>query len=217
MVRAWIAVVALAGCGGGDPPQADAVCREGVVYLSRGGGMYEGGPVDDPASNRSVLLDAPQLLGAWPNGDFAEVAACIRAGLAPFALEVTEVDPGPQRPHVEIVFTDRYWAGPVGTTHVVPDGCLPHRVEFVFGDALPTSARACHIAMLGFAQLTANLSVAEDCNDFANLAMDCSPSRAFVDGEAHCVDALNQPAACRCGGETQNSFRAISQAFPPCV
>lgn len=214
-----LAVVGLVACsGGGGTEVVDAPCRPGVLYLNRTGGLYDRGPIDDAVMNRSVILDGPRMLPPYPHAeiDWRDLVTCVRAALAPFPIQVTETEPAAA--HVEIVFTTSYWAGPAGTTMVIPDSCRPgHQIEFVFGSAIPTAIRACHMAMLGFAQMTALVSVADECNDYLNLEMDCGPSRSFLDRTATCVDATNQPTTCRCGGSTtQNGFQAIAAAFPAC-
>lgn len=212
-----VALVLLIGCGSSSEPTPDAACRESVLFLNRAGGAYDTGNFDDAVANRSVLLDGPMTLAPYQHDDltWANTTACIRRGLAPFAIDIVETDPSPA-PHVEIVFTTTYWDGPAGTTQVVPDSCMPHQLEFVFGDALPTDARACQMALVGYAQMTANLSFGDNCLDFLNQQVDCAPERAFVDEEVDCVDALVQPTACRCGGTTQNTVAAMAAAHPAC-
>lgn len=210
-----VALVLLVGCGNESVPR-DAVCTPSTLFLERAGGDYDTGPFDDALANHSVLLDGPLHLEPYPHDDatWASTVACIGRGLAQFPVEVVEVEPSV--PHVELVFTSTYWAGSPGMTYVVPDSCLPHQLGFVFGDALPTDARACQMALVGYAQLTAGLSIGDNCNDVLDLSMDCVPERSFVDTEVACVDALDQPIACRCGGTTQNTFAAMTAAHPPC-
>lgn len=207
----------MVGCGGGEP--TTTVCEPSIVFLNRAGGLYDQAPADDASANLSVLLDGPRALPAYPHDDveWAATTACIRAALAAFPIDVTETDPGAAK-HVEIVFTTAYWAGPAGTTMVVPDGCRPgHQLEFVFGNALPTDARACQMALIGFAEMTAQLSIGGDCRDIVDLSQDCVETRSFLDEPVACVDAANQPAPCRCGGgTTQNTFQQLAAAHPPC-
>jgi hypothetical protein len=212
---AVLAVVAACGGGGSAP---DAACQPGIVYLNRTGGDYMHGARDSASTNTSVLVDVPRTLPPWPHDDidWRSLTGCITTALAPFPLEITETAPG-LAPHVEIVFTTAYWGQPAGTGMLVPDACRPgQQVEFVFGSAIPTYARACHLAMLGFAQMTAQLSPNDNCEDLVNDAADCSATRRFVDQTSACVDAASQPTACRCGGTTENTFAAIAAAFPRC-
>ena len=189
----------------------DAPCAKPVVLLERMGGAYDHGVVDDATRNLSLLVDQPRTLPPWPNDQWNSLAACIKTALAPFPIDVTDVDPG-SAPHFELVFTTAYWAGDVGTTGIVPDSCRPgHQIGFLFGAALPTYTRACQVAMIGFAEMAANLSPVDNCADLLNNDMDCAPMRAFIDHEEPCTTG-----ACRCGGTTENTFRALETALPAC-
>jgi len=116
-----------------------------------------------------------------------------------------------------MVFTSQYWAGSAGTTSIIPDSCRPgHQVLFLFGAALPTRERACHVALRSYAQMVANLSFGDRCEDILNDQMDCVQQRTFYDAEANCIDGNAQPITCRCGGTTQNSFVAMTSALATC-
>lgn len=215
-----VGLVAVASCGNGDnpAPPIDA-CGPATLFLNRNGGIYDPAPFDDATINGTVLLDEPITLAPWPHDErtWQSTARCIRDSLAPFPIGITEVDPGTAA-HFEIVFTTSYWAGSPGTTSVIPDACRSgHELEFVFGDALPSDIAACHTALASFAKMTALLSTASNCRDVLDRSQDCVPMREFLDETLPCVDGANQPTTCRCGGTTQNSFRAMQQAFPGCA
>jgi len=208
----------LAACGGGGSGDVDATCQPSVLYLNRNGGSYVRGRVDNAGLNQSVIVDAPLTLGPYSHDDidWAGTTACIRDALQRFPITITETDPG-LVPHVELVFTTAYWAGSAGQTHVIPDGCSArYELGFVFGNALATRARACQVSLIAFAQMTAKLSYGQNCHDWVDQSMDCAPDRAFEDLEVPCVDANNQPIACRCGGTTQNTYQALVAAHPAC-
>src|SRR5450755_4064832 len=103
-----LALVVLVACGGSDHVP-DATCAPAIVYLDRGGGSYDHGALDDATANLSVIVDVPRVLPPWPHDDanWGDLVSCIRTALAPFPLQVTEVDPG-VAPHVELVFTTSY-------------------------------------------------------------------------------------------------------------
>lgn len=211
-------LVLAVGCGSSSAP-ADTECVPSLLYLNRDGGTYDHGRLDNAALNQSVLLDGPRALPPWPRDqqEWDLTTGCIRSGLAPFAVTVTEQDPG-MTPHVEIVFTTAYWGQPAAQTMVVPASCrTDHQLEFVFSDSLPpTYSRPCQMALIGYAEMTANLSPGDDCKDILNLGMDCVPDRMFLDETATCVDEHNQPIACRCGGTTENPYQAMAGAHPAC-
>lgn len=216
VVALALALALLAACGGPDAPPPDA-CEPTVLFLNRAGGMWDHGGRDDASANLSLLVDVPRTLPPWPKpaAEWTELVGCMRTALARFPISVTEADPAPAA-HTEIVFTTEYWGG-AGTTSIIPDSCRPgHEVEFVFGNALATRTRACHVALRAYAQMVANLSFGDHCEDVLNDQMDCTPDRFFTDLEANCLDASNQPTACRCGGTTQNSYRTLLAATTTC-
>lgn len=214
----WLFVAGIAALGCGEDPPTHITCEPAIVYLKRDGGVFKPGPRDDSSTNMSVLLDVERTLPPWPkpNDEWDALVACFKDHV--FALprlEVVTDDPGAV-PHTEIVFTTSYWNG-AGTTTIVPASCRPdHELEFVFGDALPTTARACDVTLREFAIMSANLSLGDDCHDLVNNSADCSPDRSFLDQTINCVDDAAQPAPCRCGGTTENTYRALATKFPPC-
>jgi hypothetical protein len=213
-MRVTLVLLACAACGPSGETVFDAPCAPAVLYLNRTGATYEHGNFDDSSLNFTPIVDTMRTLPPWPydNIDWASLAGCIRTGLAPFPVTVTETDPGATQ-HTELVFTTTYWAGPAGTTVISSGGCRDgYEVAFLFGDALPTYARACHLALRTYAQMTAQLDLADDCEDILNNELDCSDMRTFKDVNATCVDDANVPVDCRCGGTTQNSYQALMAA-----
>jgi len=212
-------VLVLAACGHPAESPDAAVCTPSIVYLNRTGGMYTHSSLDDATQNQSIVVDVPRTLAPWPGDsvNWGDLTACIHEALKVFPVQVTETDPGTV-PHVELVFTDTYWADPA-VTHVFPSSCRRgHQIELVFGTALATPTRACELAMAGLVEMTMQLGPAENCLDFTSPANDCGV-RFFLDADLDCVDAAtNLPAACRCDTTktTQNSFGALSQYFHGC-
>ncbi len=206
----------LAACGSSARAIDAAPCEPATVYLDRQGGAYDHGQIDNAGENLAVVVDGPRTLPPWPGDDVAwtETAQCIRDALAPFAVTVTEQDPGTTL-HFELVFTTSYWGG-TPLTYLAPSACRPgHEIEVIFGDALPTANDACETALAGFAELAALLSPSANCLDFTSPAMECG-LRYFVAGMEQCVDESDQASPCRCGGTTEDTFAALSARFPPC-
>ena len=213
-----LALLVLVSCAHHDSAPDAAVCGPTVLYLNRTGGMFDHANDDDATQNLSVLLDGPRVLDPWPSddADWAEVTSCITAALQPFAIDITEIDPG-ATPHLEIVFTTAYWVDSA-VTNIVPSPCRPgFQIEIMFGNAIADPTRACELAMSGFAEMTALLSPSDNCHDYTSPAADCDIQRFFLDVQQNCVDPVtDQPTACRCGGTTENTFTALSGRFPAC-
>ena len=213
-MRSALFALCVIGCGGGGETVFDAACEPAVLYLNRTGATYQRGGFDDASLNFTPIVDTERTLPPWPYDDidWASLTSCIRAGLQPFPVTITETDPGMAK-HTEIVFTTSYWAGPPGTTLITTSGCRDNlEVIFLFGNALPTYARACHLAVRTYAQITAKLDLVGDCEDFMNNQLDCSERRTFKDTDAACVDASDVPTECRCGGATQNTYQSLLAA-----
>ncbi len=218
MRGAWLLLCAIAGCGNAGHSAPDTACEPTTVFLDRQGGDYDLGAFDDATMNLSVVLDGPRTLPPSPynDADWSELTSCIRDGLAPFPVTLTETDPG-MTPHLELVFTTAYW-GPGGAAvpTIIPSSCRPdHQIEFVFGQAEASPTNACEATMGAFAEMVAQLSPGYDCLDFTSPAMDCG-IRSYLDEDTSCVDQTGQPAACRCGGTTQNSAQALRTVFGTC-
>lgn len=211
-------VLAFAACGESSH-HVDVDCAGGVIYLDRFGGTYTQASVDDASFNASEIVDGTRVLAPYSGSDqdWADLTGCIREALASFDTVVTEDDPG-MTPHIELVFTDSYWANPA-VTNIFPESCEPgHQIELIFGDALATPIRGCEVAMAGLADMVAQLGPSENCLDFTSPAMDCGV-RSFLAVESACVDpATNLPAPCRCdtNATAQNSAKALATVFHPC-
>ncbi|MFT3693483.1 MAG: hypothetical protein QM831_10115 [Kofleriaceae bacterium] len=215
----WCWLLCLAACGG-DSHHVDVDCAAAVVYLDRFGGTYTQASADDAAFNASEAVDGTRVLGAYSGSDqdWTDLTECIRAALAPFDTVVTEDDPG-MTPHVELVFTDRYWVNSA-VTNIYPQSCEPgHQIEFIFGDALASPTRGCEVTLAGLAYMLGELGPSENCLDYTSPAMDCG-ERSFLAVDSTCVDpATNEPAPCRCDASatTQNSAKALAAIFHPCT
>jgi len=211
-------VCLLAACG--DPTHhVDVSCATAIVYLDRFGGTYSHANADDATFNASVVVDTTRTLAPFPGDDvaWADLTACVRAALAPFDTTVTETDPG-MTPHLELVFTDAYWADPA-VTHLFPASCKAgHQIELIFGDALATPTRGCEVAMAGLAEMVGQLGPSQSCLDFTSPATDCGV-RSFLATDIACVDpATNLPAPCRCDASAtnQNSAATLTTLLHAC-
>lgn len=214
----WLALACVVGCGDN---KTVTVCPPSLVFLDRGGGHYEPAAHDDPATNRSALIDIPRDLPAWSSTtrDWGSVIECVRYHLGQFHAQVTDIDPG-DTPHYKIVFTPRYWGELPCTTYAVPDGCgRTNRIGFVFGDTPSTATGDCRAALAAVGQLAADLSFnASSCEDVVTPpGQDCGDQAlAFLDEPLPCVDSAFVRAPCRCGGIDENTYQAMTTAFASC-
>lgn len=118
-----------------------------LIYLEDckpSGCLYFRSNFDDSRTNRSTIPSANTSTldpFALPPEFWNELVACVQAAYRPFAVEVTDVDPG-NVPHLEHVI-----AGipgdigqDIGTLGVSPFGCgfLPNSISFTFAGALGT-------------------------------------------------------------------------------
>jgi hypothetical protein len=218
-----VVVFGLAACGDdGASTARDAAidspgCAPGMrstIYLNFGGGMYAPGP-DDATMNKAVPLDMTRTLAAWPHANAAAVMTCIEAGLAPFLIDVTDVDPG-AAPHHELVMTTQFWgAGNPGVLSTSGSACPPgplNSLTFVFGTAVGTDAlAACEITLSQFASAAASLDHTIDCHDYLGIYQPACGPKMWLSTPAACGETTERP--CTCGGTHQASLPKMVQKF----
>ncbi|MBL9019691.1 MAG: hypothetical protein JNL83_36205 [Myxococcales bacterium] len=123
-----------------------------LVYVSRDGIDLRPGK-DNSQKATSSLITAPAAIGPWETTPevWAETVACVKAIYAPFAVTITEDDPG-DVPYIHAVFggspkdlgLPRSYAG---VSPFAPDCSVIERsIVFTFTDILPPDAEsACHV------------------------------------------------------------------------
>jgi uncharacterized protein (TIGR03382 family) len=198
----WQGPHAAAGPG----PQPDQ-----VLYLNRCAGDCElRSGEDDSRTNRSSLVGGSARIAPLEVDDatWAEVVACLRETYAPFAIEVTDQDPG-DRPHFETMFggsplsLNNDFIG-LGVGGVSPFACgvIPNAITFVFDVWGPTVKALCSVG----AQESAHAFGL----DHELLAADAQSYlwypdvKRFIDAWAPCGESVARD--CLCGGNEQNSF-----------
>ncbi len=193
-----------------------AHAENAVLYLDRcaGGCAIEPG-VDDARIDTSSLLPGPVTISEFRHGDAAwdAVVDCVRATYAPFAIEVTDVDPG-DAPHFEAkVAGEPADIGATGIGGLAPFECgvIDNALTFSFANIYGEVDDLCATV----AQESAHAFGLEHelrCDDPMTYLDACGPKR-FRDLEAPCGGYGER--ACECGGSSQNSYRKLLEALGP--
>ena len=191
-----------------------------LLFLDRCAGDCSYTPgVDDSRTNATSILGGSATLTAFAHGDasFDAVVACVRDAFAPFAIEVTDVDPG-GTDHFEVAVAGnaQQFTLPAGITNVSPVSCanggvIANGVAFAFANAI------------GDAPLEICWNAAQAAGSLLGLdrevltgdvmtSLQSSLPKAFLDETAQCGET--QPRECFCGGTTQNSYQRLLAALP---
>lgn len=215
VVRSVLAIAAVAVTAG----TAGAAPR--VIYLNRDTTTVEPGALSDSASFPPVsnLIDHPISTPGWsvPDAAWSATLACVQRTWARFDVAITDVDPGPETPHVEVLVGGAPSDAGVATTFtgIAPmrDDCgvVDAPVVFVFPAALgddPTLT--CGI----IAQEVAH-TFGVDHELLAGDPMSYLPytgERAFRDELASCGETeARQCGPTRACGEKQSSVQLLAQ------
>lgn len=223
---ALLAAAAL-GCGGDDDgggpgsdggPGGDCTPPAGaaaIVYLNRDGATFTPGP-ESSIDNTTVVVDEETVFAPHPFGDgnWNALAGCVRAGLAPFHIDVVEEDPGAVD-HTEIVFTTS-WSDP-GTASISAFSCAayPRGAAFIFGDLFDETAwqPECDLALQQFGVVAGGLDHSYDCRDYMSYLRSGCDGKEWVDEPLPCGEL--QERACMCDRPSQNSFQILLDIFGP--
>lgn len=207
------AVLALSGAA-----HADRLADSRTIYLVHDGLAVRPG-ADDVWAGTSTLVPHPVEIPPWITTPevWSETVACVSEIFSPFAVTVTEEDPG-AAPHLEAVFG--------GTPQMLGlarsiDGVAPFSADcsvmesaivFAFTDIMPGDARyACQVMAheLGHAYGLDHELLASDPMTITHGA----GARAFANQDVACGDDVARPCglpggtSCRA---TQNSYALLS-------
>lgn len=215
----------MAACGGGGsgapadakPDAAPVSCAHHVtLFLNAAGGTYVSGTDDDSRTNTTTLLPASAVMPAYPNADFADVKACITAGLAGFSVDVTDVDPG-TAPHVELVFTtvvpNAAQSPGIASVRCAAKG-QENAIAIVAGSVGTGANYHCGVA-LGLYGLVNNLSYTLDPNDFMsfNVCAGGAGACSFANRREMC--GFNAPNKCQCtNSSTETPAIELASSLP---
>jgi hypothetical protein len=86
-------------------PRANLVPKRRTIFLNRQGGTYIQGTENDSRMNWSTIVDGPSTLSAsqFSDDDWAVVFDCVKGTFAPFAVEITDVEPPTTTTYIESV------------------------------------------------------------------------------------------------------------------
>lgn len=180
-----------------------------------GGCVYSPGN-EDSRTNRSSIVGTTRFLpeSQLPADSWNELVACVRNAYRPFAVEVTDVDPGNQ-PHLEHVIAGNpsHLGQDQGVAGVSPFTCgfIPNSISFNFAGLYgPTPSTAglyeiCWTAVHEIAHqhgLDHHAFMPDAMTYIAGCEPKTLPLRDVPCGE-------ETPRACVCGGTIENSYERI--------
>lgn len=189
-----------------------------IVFLSRGGIDLRPGPNNSHADTSS-LVDEPVTIGPWETTPavWAETVACVREIYAPFAVTITEEDPGDVR-HIEAVFggSPRDLHLPRSYAGISPfrGDCsvIDRSIVFAFTDILPPDAQTvCHTIAQ---EIGHSFGLDHTLVDSDPMSTAHKPGkRAFADLDAACGEG--KPRKCGLPSSpcttTQNSYALLAE------
>lgn len=201
-------------------PSPRAAGERHILFLNRctGGISIDAGWPDDNTVNRSGILNGTTQFPEYPYGDASwdQVVTEAREIFAPFAIEVTDVDPSPT-PHDEaIICGSGSLAGFGGAGGVSPFTCdvIPAPITFTFPESLGDDPRTIAEVIAQEAAHAWGLEHEYKCEDPMTYLYGCG-EKSFQDGDYACGEYSAR--ACECGGATQNAYQYIMDLFGPAI
>lgn len=201
-----------------DPVPTGGTQTAPLIYLNRCGGsddcVFNADFVNNSRTNRSTIVDGTSSVAAFVHGDAAwdAVVQCVKEVYAPFAVEITDVDPG-TTPHHEAVVagTPSDIGQPQGVGGVAPFSCgiIENSITFSFANIYGSTTEICHTV----AQETAHAFGLDHeflCEDPMTYLGGCG-RKFFRDIDAPCGEFNSR--TCMCGGSTQNSVQRLAAVF----
>ena len=206
-------------------PDASGTCAPSrTIFLNKGGGTFM--PGNDDATTNTTPLVGNTSRNLSPativDADWTNVAACVRAKLAGYKLDIVEANPG-TKPHIEIVVIDN--GNQIGMPGIV-NTAFPPACSGGFGTAATNTIA--FVAWLGNDNsnhcwdvtqtigYTLGLDNVLPCADLmsVNLSGCTIPSKVFTDVDSQCGQTAAQ--ACRCGGQMQNAKQRLTANVGVC-
>jgi hypothetical protein len=190
-----------------------------ILYMNRAGGVFTPG-AEDSRKDRSSIIPQTGAIEAWDvsQQDWSELMICARAQFAPFAIDVTDVDPG-DVPHIESVIggqaSDLGFPGSYGGVSPFTRDCrvIASPIVFTFAAVLPDQPQIVCEVMAQEVAHSLGLDHEFLCEDPMSYLGGCG-AKTFQDVDAACGESEARP--CRidglydCGRETQNSYQLLA-------
>jgi len=194
-----------------------------IIYLERcvGGCVIRSGQEDARANTSSILSftgTSSATISEFDKGDevWDAMVDCVKTLYAPYDVEVTDVDPGPNLFHHKAIVAG-YWQEinyeyPIGG--VAPSICFPRNnaISFTFANQMGNPLYICSVV----GQETAHafgLEHAYNCSDPMTYLGACG-RQFFRDGAKECGE-LEVQKTCDCGGSAQNSHGWLNNVLGP--
>lgn len=187
-----------------------------TIYLNPHGAVLRPG-VNDARVNTSSLVEHETMVEPWhvSDGDWEEVVNCMHAMFAPFAVTITEDDPGSEVFHIEAIFTPSSEAIGVSekTGGIAPMSTRCNVVEnalvFAFTDHVHTPRRVCEVMAQEIGHAFGLDHELADADPMSYLSY--SGERSFQDRTVSCGESAPRP--CGVSGNVcrpdQNSFQLL--------
>jgi len=189
---------------------SDEVSR--VLYLNRctGGCTISPGNDNARAQTSSIVQQTSRVSPfAWSDDTWNQVVQCVKEVYAPYAVQVTDVDPGDMVLHHEaIVAGDPDELGlPPSVGGIAPSQCVPRNnvISFTFANTWGANARAICSVVGQESAHSYGLEHAFNCADPMTYLRACG-RQFFRDVDAECGE-YSPRELCQCGGARQNSHR----------
>jgi hypothetical protein len=224
-----LAALAAGGVAHAEPPRGTYIHVDGAAPLAPGpsssliylhrclavGCPITAGAADDSRTQTSQIAMGNRTIGPFTQGDmvWADLVACVKATYAPFAVTVTDVDPG-NVPHFENVVggtPDQLRGDITGAGGVAPFTCneVPNGISFTFDVYGPDAQQLCWTV----AQETAHTFGLE--HEFLQgdpmTYLGGSLPKRFQWQQAECGEFHTRP--CACPRTLQSSYQMIQTIF----
>lgn len=203
----------------------DQYLRHGskILFVNRctGGETITRG-YNDSRTNRSSIVSSTTTFPAYPYGDASwnQVMMDVRDIMAPYAITVTDVDPGSSVEHFEIIACGLSFRG-ANVLGVAPSGCgvIENAIGFAFAEQHGDSPRDLAETIAHEAAHTWTMPHLYDCEDPMTYLGGCG-DKYFQDADLSCAALSDNQwvkSSCGCGGATRNSHEVLLSIFGPGV